>query len=252
MATNLENINIEKEVTINQKLFGLIRLARPQFLFAYLIVGLGGLAVGAQQGLEIDLFVAAYSIIAVLTSAIGVHYRDEAGDWAAGYDIEYGGMGVIREGTLSENTVRLLGRMISFITIMMAIIQASYMFLFENQPSLLIIGVPIFIMIVFVNYLTEEIPLGHEIITAGSYLATFYWIYLSQAWDITTSVIFFSVFIYLIVFALIPYQDIGDMEVDAKSGKKTLTRKLGIDGVGQLSIFIGLISLVFLYLALLS
>ena len=252
MATNLENINIEKEVTINQKLFGLIRLARPQFLFAYLIVGLGGLVIGAQQGLEIDLFVAAYSIIAVLTSAIGVHYRDEAGDWAAGYDIEYGGMGVIREGTLSENTVRLLGRMISFLTIMMAIVQASYMFLFKNQPSLLIIGVPILIMIVFVNYLTEEIPLGHEIITAGSYLATFYWIYLAQAWDITTSVIFFSVFIYLIVFALIPYQDIGDTEVDAKSGKKTLTRKLGIDGVGQLSIFIGLISFVFLYLGLLN
>ncbi|MFX0210216.1 MAG: hypothetical protein ACFFDT_29820, partial [Candidatus Hodarchaeota archaeon] len=181
-----------------------------------------------------------------------VHYRDEAGDWAAGYDIEYGGMGVIREGTLSENTVRLLGRIISVITIVLAIIQASYLFVSKNESILLIIGVPILFMIVFVNYLTEEIPLGHEIITAGSYLATFYWIYLAQAWSITTSVIFFSVFIYLIVFALIPYQDIGDMEVDAKTGKKTLTRELGVDGVGQLSIFIGLISFVFLYLAILS
>lgn len=251
MATNLENISVEKEVTTNQKLIGLVRLARPQFLFAYLIVGVGGLAVGAQQGFELDSFVAVYSIIVVLTSAIGVHYRDEAGDWAAGYDIEYGGMGVIREGTLSENTVQLLGRIISAITIILAIIQALYLIISENEPILLIIGVPILLMIVFVNYLTEEIPLGHEIITAGSYLATFYWIYLAQAWAITTSVIFFSVFIYLIVFALIPYQDIGDMEVDAKTGKKTLTRKLGIDGVGQLSIFIGLISFVFLYLALL-
>ena len=251
MVTNLKNIRIQKEVTTNQKIFGLVRLARPQFLFAYLIVGVGGLVVGVQQGFEVDFFVAIYSIIAVLTSAIGVHYRDEAGDWAAGYDIEYGGMGVIREGTLSENTVRLSGRIISVITIILAIIQASYLLLSKNEPILLIIGVPILLMIVFVNYLTEEIPLGHEIITAGSYLATFYWIYLAQAWSITTSVIFFSVFIYLIVFAIIPYQDIGDMEVDAKTGKKTLTRKLGIDGVGQLSIFIGLISFVFLYLALL-
>ncbi len=252
MATNLENVNVEKKVTINQKIFGLIRLARPQFLFAYLIVGVGGLVVGAQRGLDIDIFVALYSIIVVLISAIGVHYRDEAGDWAAGYDIEYGGMGVIREGTLSENTVRLLGRIISIITITMGIIQALYLFIAKNQPILLIIGVPIFMIIVFVNFLTEEIPLGHEIITAGSYLATFYWIYLAQTWNITTSVLFFSVFVYLIVFALIPYQDIGDMEVDAKTGKKTLTRNLGIDGVGQLSIIIGLISLVFLYLAILT
>ncbi len=243
---------MEKEVSNNQKLFGLIRLARPQFLIAYLIVGVGGLVVGARQGLDIDLFVALYSIIVVLISAIGVHYRDEAGDWTTGYDIEYGGMGVIREGTLSENTVRLLGRIISFITIIMGIIQASYLFLSKNQPILLIIGVPIFIMIVLVNFLTEEIPLGHEIITAGSYLATFYWIYLAQAWNITTSVLFFSVFVYLIVFALIPYQDIGDIEVDTKTGKKTLTRKLGLDGVGILSIFIGLISIVFLYFALLT
>lgn len=243
---------MEKEVSINQKIFGLIRLARPQFLFAYLIVGVGGLVVGAQQGLDIDIFVALYSVIVVLISAIGVHYRDEAGDWAAGYDIEYGGMGVIREGTLSENTVRLLGRIISIITITMGIIQALYLFIAKNQPTLLIIGVPIFIMIVLVNYLTEEIPLGHEIITSGSYLATFYWIYLAQAWDITISVLFFSVFVYLIVFALVPYQDIGDVETDAKTGKKTLTRKLGLDGVGLISIFVGLTSLVFLYLALLS
>jgi 1,4-dihydroxy-2-naphthoate octaprenyltransferase len=243
---------MEKEVTINQKLIGLIKLARPQFLFAYLIVGVGGLVVGSQQGLEIDTYVAIYSMLAVLTSAIGVHYRDEAGDWAAGYDIEYGGMGVIREGTLSENTVRFLGRIVSIITIILAIIQASYLFLSKNEPILLIIGVPILLMIVFVNYLTEEIPFGHEIITAGSYLATFYWIYLAQAWTITTPVIFFSIFIYLIVFALIPYQDIGDIKVDAKTGKKTLTRKLGIDGIGQLSIFIGLISFIFLYLAILS
>ncbi|MFX0012999.1 MAG: hypothetical protein ACFFB2_04160 [Promethearchaeota archaeon] len=252
MVTNLENVDVKNEVSNNQKIIGFVRLARPQFLLAYLIVGTGGLVVGAQQGFDVDLFVAIYSIMVVLISAIGVHYRDEAGDWAAGYDHEYGGMGVIREGTISENTVRLLGRIISFITIILGIIQAFYLFLSKNQPILLIIGVPIFFMIVFVNYLTEEIPLGHEIITAGSYFATFYWIYLAQTWNVTTSMVFFSIFVYLIVFALIPYQDIGDVKVDTKTGKKTLTRKLGIDGVGQLSIFIGLISIVFLYLALLA
>lgn len=253
MTTNVQNVPLEKNVSFNQKILGLIKLARPQFLIVYLIVGLGGLAFGAHQGLNVDINIAIFSIVTVLISAVGVHYRDEAGDWAAGYDVESGGMGVIREGTLSEDTVRLLGRVISIVTIILAILHAFYLFLTENQPSLLIIGVPIIIMIVFVNFLTEEIPLGHEIITTGSYLATFYWIYLAQAsWDLTISVIFFSAFIYLVVFALVPYQDIADLEVDAKSGKHTLTRKLGLDGVGHLSIFVGLISLVFLYLALLT
>lgn len=252
MTTNLENIAEKKEVSMNQKIFGLIKLARPQFLIAYLIVCIGGLVVGVRQGFEIDSYTAIYSIIVILISAIGVHYRDEAGDWASGYDIEYGGMGVIREGTLSENNVRSLGRIISFITIILGIVQAIVLSLSKNDPILLIIGIPIFIMIVLVNYLTEEIPFGHEIITAGSYLAAFYWIYLAQSWNVTTYVIFFSIFVYLIVFALVPYQDIGDVEVDAKTGKKTLTRKLGLEGVGILSIFVGLISLVFLYLAILT
>jgi 1,4-dihydroxy-2-naphthoate octaprenyltransferase len=252
LTTNVKAINPEKDVSLDRKVFGLVRLARPQFLIAYLIVGTGGLVIGVRQGFNIDPFIAIYSIIVVIISAIGVHYRDEAGDWAAGYDQEYGGMGVIREGTLSEDTVRLLGRIISGVTIIMGIIQAVYLYLSENQPSLLIIGIPIFIMIIFVNYLTEEIPLGHEVITSGSYLTTFYWIYLAQSWSITTTVIFFSIFLYLVVFALVPYQDIGDVEVDTKTGKQTLTRKLGLDGVGLLSIFMGLISLVFLYLSLLS
>ncbi len=252
MTTNVQNLPLKKDVTINQKIIGLIRLARPQFLIAYLIVGLGGIVLGINQGFSADISIALYSIIIVLLSAVGVHYRDEAGDWSAGYDVKSGGMGVIREGTLNENTVRLLGRIISFITIIMGILQAINLYGSKNQPILLIIGVPIFVMIVFVNYLTEEIPLGHEIITTGSYLATFYWIYLAQAWKITATVIYFSVFIYLLVFALVPYQDIGDFEVDSKTGKRTLTRVLGLDGIGHLSIFAGLISLLFLYLALLS
>jgi len=253
LTTNVQNVPLEKDVSSNQKILGLIKLARPQFLIAYLIVGIGGIAFGAHQGWNVDINVAIFTLVTVLLSAVGVHYRDEAGDWAAGYDVESGGMGVIREGTLSEDTVRLLGRIISVITIIIAIFHALYLFLTEKQPSLLIIGVPIIVMIVFVNFLTEEIPLGHEIITTGSYLATFYWVYLAQAtWDITLSVLFFSAFIYLIVFALVPYQDIADLEVDAKSGKHTLSRKLGLDGVGHLSIFVGLISLLFLYLALLT
>lgn len=254
MTTSTKNLSLEKDVSLNQKIVGVIKLARPQFLIAYLIVGTGGIVVGLWQGYSMDTFVAFYSILVILISAVGVHYRDEAGDWAAGYDIELGGMGIIRDGILSEQTIRFWGRIISSITIIMGIIQALYLFLFLNDPVLLIIGIPIFLMIVFVNFLTEEIPLGHEIITAGSYLATFYWIYLAQGpqWVITPSVLFFSAFIYLVVFALIPYQDIADLEVDGRTGKKTLASKLGLDGVGHLSIFVGLASLLLLYLALLS
>ncbi len=197
------------------------------------------------------MFHALLAFIATLVSAIGVHYRDEAGDWAAGYDVEIGGMGVIRDGIFDENTVRLLGRIISTAAILLAIFQAVLLYIDYDQPILFIIGIPIIFMIIFVNFLTEEIPLGHEIITAGSYLATFYWVYLSQNWEVNFSILLFSGFIYLVVFALVPYQDIGDIEADTKTGKKTLSVKLGIDGVGHLSIFIGLLSLLFLYVSLL-
>ena len=247
-----DNVTSEKgKVLPSKKVIGLIKLARPQFLIAYLIISLGALTQGITQGLEIDMFHAIYGISLVLISAIGVHYRDEAGDWASGYDQEIGGMGVIRDGILTEESVRLIGRIISAVTIFLGIFQAFLLFIDQNQSLLFLIGIPIFFMIIFVNFLTEEVPLGHEIITTGSYLATFYWVYISQNWTVTPSVLFFSVFIYLVVFALVPYQDIGDIEVDKKSGKKTLTAKLGLDGIGHLSIFVGLIALLFLYVSLL-
>ncbi|MEJ2252277.1 MAG: hypothetical protein P8Y70_19285, partial [Candidatus Lokiarchaeota archaeon] len=62
----------------------------------------------------------------------------------------------------------------------------------------------------------------------------------------------FVIFAFLLIFALVPYQDIGDYEVDLKSGKKTLTVKLGIDAVGQLSILIAVISIIFLYISILT
>lgn len=250
--TENKNANALTIRTINStKILGLIKLARPQFLIAYFIIALGGLAQGLFQEFAIEPFHAILAFVATLVSAIGVHYRDEAGDWASGYDLDIGGMGVIREGILDEHTVRRLGRIISAVSIFLGIFQALLLYIDQNQPILIIIGVPIFLMIVFVNFLTEEIPLGHEIITAGSYLATFYWIYLSQNWVVNESVLLFSGFIYLVVFALIPYQDIGDIEADKKTGKKTLSAKLGIDGIGHLSIFIGLASLLLLYASLL-
>ncbi|MEJ2277920.1 MAG: hypothetical protein P8Y70_09260 [Candidatus Lokiarchaeota archaeon] len=63
---------------------------------------------------------------------------------------------------------------------------------------------------------------------------------------------FFVIFAFLLIFALVPYQDIGDYEADLKSGKKTLTVKLGIDAVGQLSILIAVISIIFLYISILT
>ncbi len=252
---------IMTETTMNQaddqetlpltKLSGYIKLTRPQFLIAYLIIALGALTQGLVQDFTINAFHAIFAIFATLISAIGVHYRDEAGDWAAGYDNVIGGMGVIRDGILSETTVRNTGRFITVIAIGTGIFQAFLLFSEYEQLSLFIIGVPILIVIIFINFLTEELPLGHEIFTTGSYLATFYWVYLSQNWVVDSSVIFYSIFIFLLVFALVPYQDIADIESDKKTGKKTLSVKLGIDGMGHLCIFAGLIGLLFLYASML-
>ena len=76
------------------------------------------------------------------------------------------------------------------------------------------------------------------------------WVFLGQGWIFTISTLFFVIFAFLFVFALVPYQDVGDYEVDLKSGKKTLTVKLGIDAVGQVCIIIAVLSLIFLYLAI--
>ncbi len=251
MTETTINKTNEQETLPLTKITGFIKLARPQFLIAYFIIALGALAQGLVQEFSINAFHAIFAIFATLISAIGVHYRDEAGDWASGYDKVIGGMGVIRDGILEEKTVRNVGRIITAVAIALGILQAALLFLDYDQISLFIIGVPIFIVIVFVNFLTEEIPLGHEIFTTGSYLATFYWVYLSQDWIVNSSVIFYSIFIFLLVFALVPYQDIADIESDKKTGKKTLSTKLGIDGMGHLCIFAGLIGLLFLYASML-
>ena len=251
MTETTVNKNNEQETLPLTKFTGYIKLMRPQFLIAYLIIALGALAQGLVQDFTIDPFHAVYAIFATLMSAVGVHYRDEAGDWASGYDTEIGGMGVIRDGILAENTVRNAGRIITTIAIAIGIFQAYLLFSEFEQISLFVIGVPILIVIVFVNFLTEEVPLGHEIFTTGSYLATFYWVYLSQNWIVNSSVILYSIFIFLVVFALVPYQDIADIESDKKTGKKTLSAKLGIDGMGHLCIFAGLIALLFLYASML-
>ena len=250
MTKNLPSDEKSSATTRTPKVVGFIKATRPQFLIAYLVVSFGALAQGMASNNSIDPLVALFSIFITLISAIGVHYRDEAGDWAAGYDKEIGGMGVIRDGILAENTLRTTGRAISGVTIVLGILQAYLLYITSNDLILFIIGVPIFIMIVLVNFLTEEIPFGHEVITAGSYLATFYWVFLAQHWEITPSTFFFSIFIYLIVFALVPYQDIGDYEADKRSGKKTLVVKMGIDKLGHLAIFVGLTALVFLYISM--
>ena len=85
MTTSTKNMSLEKDISLNQKIVGIIKLARPQFLIAYLIVGIGGIVVGLWHGFSMDIIVAIYSFLTVLLSAVGVHYRDEAGDWAAGY-----------------------------------------------------------------------------------------------------------------------------------------------------------------------
>jgi 1,4-dihydroxy-2-naphthoate octaprenyltransferase len=250
MTKNISSSETVEETTFVPKILGLIKATRPQFLIAYLIISFGALTQGEVNNFTIDPVIALFSIFLTLLSAIGVHYRDEASDWAAGYDKEIGGMGVIRDGILEENTIRKIGWSISGLTIVLGILQALILYITYNDITLFIIGFPIFIMIILVNFLTEEIPLGHEVITAGSYFATFYWVFFAQHWTITPSVFFFSLFLYLVVFALVPYQDIGDYEADKKTGKKTLVVKLGLDELGHLAIFVGLSALIFLYVSM--
>lgn len=234
-------------ITKKQKLFGVIRLLRPQFLLAYLIVASGGIVVGFKQGFELTTeSFAFYSYLPIIIAAMGVHLRDEAGDWISGYDREYGGMGVIREGIFSVKTVRTWGIVLIGIGFVIGILQAiTYTIMF-------FIGIPMAIVIILANYLTEEVPLGHEAITASSYWGAFLWVYLAQKWPINLSVLLFSLFTYLMVLALVPYQDIGDYEVDLKRGKKTLVVRLGLDRTGFLCILIGLLGWIVLYFALLT
>jgi len=229
-----------------QKTIGVIRVLRPQFLVAYVIVGFGGIIIGIVQGHELtNRTLGLDSFMPVLIAAMGVHLRDEAGDWIAGYDKEHGGMGVIRDGFFNVETIRTWGIVLSAIAIILGILQAI------GNPILFVVGIPMCIVIIFSNYLTEEVPSGHETVTASSYWGSFLWVYLAQKWPLTLSILLFSLFIYILVLALIPYQDIGDFEADTSSGKKTLTVKLGLDGVGHLGIAFGLIGLILLYFALL-
>ncbi len=232
--------------TKKQQFLGVIRVVRPQFIVAYLIISFGGLAIGlAQEYEQTSGSLGLYAFIPIIIAAMGVHLRDEAGDWIAGYDKEHGGMGVIREGLFQVGTIRLWGLILTITAIAIGFIQAA------TNPIMFTIAIPMSIIVIFTNYLTEEVPAFHEILTASSYWGSFLWVYLAQHWPLTPSIMLFSIFIFVIVFALIPYQDIGDYEVDSKSGKKTLTVKLGLDGVGHLSIFIALFSLIILYAALL-
>jgi len=229
-----------------QKIIGVIRVLRPQFLVAYVIVGFGGMAIGIAQGHELtNESLGLYAFLPIIITAMGVHLRDEAGDWITGYDKEHGGMGVIREGLFTVETIRIWGLMLTIIGILIGLIQAT------GSLIMFVVGIPMLIVIIFTNYLTEEVLFGHEIVTSSSYWGSFLWVYLAQKWPLTLSIFLFSLFIYMMVLALVPYQDIGDYEADARSGKKTLTVKLGLDGVGHLSIFIGLLGFIILYFALL-
>ena len=229
-----------------KKIIGAIKATRPQFIFAYFIIAAGGLIIGLAQHFTLNISLAIYSFIAVGFAVAGINCRDEAYDWVAGYDIEYGGMGVIRDGTFEAKTLRKWGIILDVIAVGLFVIQLFYF------PLLIIPLIPGLIVMIGANYLTEEIRLGHELMPPLSFLTVMLWLYLSQGWYFTLPIILFSVYTYLIVLTLLPYQDIGDREADEKSGKKTLTVKMGLDRVGMFSIFMGLISSIVLYLTILS
>lgn len=232
----------EKTVPFGIKVIGLLKATRPHFLLAYTIFGGGGIIIGLAQGKIISNIT--YLVIAYFTiilAAIGIHFRDEAVDWRNGYDLEHGSVGVIREGILSEKFLMILGIILSIISVGSIIAQIIL------HPWMLLPGIPSFLMIIGANFLTEKVPLGHELVTALSYWGVILWMYLSQGWVLNLSVILFSIFGYFVALAFIAYQDIGDYKVDKKNGKKTLTVLLGIDRIGLVSIGIGLIALIILF-----
>ena len=232
-------------VTRKQKIIGWLRATRPQFLFAYIVLGLGGLFIGlALFKILPSVSYAFLSFTTIILSTIGIHFRDEAADWLDGFDIEYGGVGVIRKGILEAKSLQFWGRLLDMIAIGIAVVHAYLV------PSLIYVIIPISLVIIGANYLTERVFLGHEFFPALSFAMSFLWVYLGQGWPFTTGILYFTLFAFTMVFALAPYQDIGDYETDKKSDKKTLTVKLGIDAVGQFSILIALLSLFLLYAAI--
>ncbi len=233
--------------TKKKQFLGVIRLLRPQFILTHIIAGFGGLAVGLAYGFELTKdSLGLYAFVPIIIIGIGVHLRDEVADWTAGYDAEHGGMGIFREGLFHVKTVRAWGFLLSGIGIVIGLLQTI------GTSVMLIVAIPACIVVIFANYLTEEIPYGHELIIGSVFWGVFMWMYLAQKWPLTLSIILFSLFIYILFVAMIPYQDIGDYEADLKSGKKTLTVELRIDGVGHLGIFVALFSLVVLYFALIT
>jgi 1,4-dihydroxy-2-naphthoate octaprenyltransferase len=232
-------------VTVKQQLIGWIRALRIQFVIGYIILGAGGIVIGSVQfhtPINILQEFIAFSII--ILAAIGINFRDEASDWVAGYDKEHGGAGVIRENLLTVKSLQTVGILANFISLLLATIQAWL------YPSLIYVLIPIFIVIVGANYITEKITLGHEIGPAFSFAMCVLWTYFSQGWQLTEATIWFVIFAFILVFALVAYQDTGDYDADKKSGKKTLTVRLGLDAVGQLSIGLALIGLIILYITI--
>jgi len=234
-------------VTKKQQAIGWIKAIRLKFLISYLVLGIGGVIIGINHsGNKIDILLLILSFITIIAAGIGVHYRDEASDWLAGYDLESGGVGVIRDGILNVRPLQIVGRILTIIALGFAILQIFFVW------QLIYILIPLVPVIILSNYVSEKISLGHEVAPAFAYSMALLWVFLGQGWSFTISTLFFVIFAFLFVLALVPYQDVGDYEVDLKSGKKTLTVKLGIDAVGQLSIVIGVISIIFLYLSILT
>ena len=225
---------------------GWVIASRPQFVIAYVIFFFGGIVFGKVQGFDPSPDRIIGSIMVMVIAALAVHYRDESADWSAGYDREHGGAGVVRSGLLSAGALSRVGAVLAACAIGLIALLCYY------EPWAAIAGVPGIVMILFHNGLTERISMGHELVTALSYWSAVTWAYSTQGWQVTRAFALFSLFSYLVALAFVPYQDIGDYEYDRRSGKKTLTVRLGPDKIGILSIMIGLAAILVLYGALLT
>ncbi|MEJ2277921.1 MAG: hypothetical protein P8Y70_09265 [Candidatus Lokiarchaeota archaeon] len=172
-------------VTNKQKAIGWIKAIRPKFLISYIILGFGGIVIGiinSSNKLNAPLLI--LSLCTILLAGIGVHFRDEASDWLAGYDKIAGGVGVIREGILKVRSLQITGRVLTAISLGLVILHTIIIW------QLIYIVVPIVVVILASNFITEKISLGHEIGPAFAYSMALLWVFLGQGWIFTFSTLF--------------------------------------------------------------
>jgi len=170
------------------------------------------------------------------------HFFDEVVDWKLGRDVNYGGMGIIRENmlTLSE----CYGIAVSFLV---PAIGCGVLAILEVGLGLIPFLVLGFILLA-TNHIHETLPLIHDYAISLAFATVFLGSFYMQHLTLTLSTILFALFIFFIIVGFIPWQDLADYEEDKKHNKKTIIVKFGYENAGRICILHGIIGLTILVL----